>query len=59
MATIADGKNIAQNLLNQLKTKVENLKLQPHLAVVLVGSDKASLTYVRKKQEAAESHKKK
>lgn len=53
MATIADGKTISETLLNKLKTKIIKLDLKPHLAVVLVGSDAASATYVRKKQEAA------
>lgn len=51
--TIADGNHIANQLLIKLKRDIERLKLRPHLAVVLVGSDPASLTYVRKKQEAA------
>jgi len=53
MVSIVDGKNIADRLLNKLKIQIQKQGLQPHLAVVLVGSDPASETYVRKKQEAA------
>lgn len=50
---IVDGKTIAEKLLKKLKGQIQNLGLRPHLAVVLVGNDKPSETYVRKKQEAA------
>jgi methylenetetrahydrofolate dehydrogenase (NADP+)/methenyltetrahydrofolate cyclohydrolase len=50
---IVDGKQIAQRILLKLKGEAKRLARKPHLAVVLVGSDPASLTYVRKKQEAA------
>lgn len=50
---IVDGKQIARSILENLAKQVADLGLRPHLAVVLVGSDPASLTYIRKKQEAA------
>ncbi|MEO8065480.1 MAG: bifunctional 5,10-methylenetetrahydrofolate dehydrogenase/5,10-methenyltetrahydrofolate cyclohydrolase [Candidatus Doudnabacteria bacterium] len=53
MTQIVNGKLIAQKILHRLKVQIQKLKLRPHLAVVLVGSDKPSETYVRKKQEAA------
>ncbi|MEJ0021593.1 MAG: bifunctional 5,10-methylenetetrahydrofolate dehydrogenase/5,10-methenyltetrahydrofolate cyclohydrolase [Candidatus Doudnabacteria bacterium] len=53
MATIAEGKTIAGKLLKKLKDQIRSLGLHPHLAVVLVGDDRPSETYVRKKQEAA------
>jgi methylenetetrahydrofolate dehydrogenase (NADP+)/methenyltetrahydrofolate cyclohydrolase len=55
MATIVDGKTLANKLLNQLKTQIKTSGLKPHLAVILVGNDKPSETYVRKKKEAAQS----
>jgi len=51
---IVDGNQIAQKILLALKKQIEQLNLKPHLAVILVGSDPASLTYIRKKQEAAQ-----
>lgn len=56
-AKIIDGKAIAEKILIKVKTWVEELKTQnitPKLAVILVGDNKPSQTYVRKKQEAAE-----
>jgi len=52
---IVDGNKIAQQILGKLKVRIGQKKLQPQLAVVLVGDDKPSATYVRKKQEAATS----
>ena len=56
---IVNGNEIAQKILNNLKLRIQKhppaKRFQPHLAVVLVGSDPASQTYVRKKQEAANS----
>ncbi len=57
MATIVDGKKIAQEILDKLKPRVEDLKqkgFNPRLAVVLIGDDKPSRTYVRRKGEACE-----
>lgn len=51
---IVDGRQIAQSLTERLKREVSQLKAKPILAVVLVGNNQASLTYVRKKQEVAE-----
>lgn len=50
---IVDGNKIAHSILERLKKEVERLRLEPHLAVVLVGDDPPSLAYVRRKQEAA------
>jgi len=56
MATIVDGKKIAAYILDDLATRVESIKKQgvkPALAVVRVGDNKPSITYVRKKEESA------
>ncbi|MBT4335698.1 bifunctional 5,10-methylenetetrahydrofolate dehydrogenase/5,10-methenyltetrahydrofolate cyclohydrolase, partial [bacterium] len=58
MAIIVDGKKIASTILNDLKTRVDAIKSKggnASLAVVLVGDDKPSQTYVRKKEEAAKA----
>ncbi len=53
MAKIIDGKEIASEIKDELKLKVEKLKQEygsvPGLAVVLVGDDPASAVYVRMK----------
>ncbi len=52
---VVNGNEIASKILDKLRKQIKVQKLHPHLAVVLVGNDKPSETYVRKKQEAAES----
>jgi methylenetetrahydrofolate dehydrogenase (NADP+)/methenyltetrahydrofolate cyclohydrolase len=55
-ARILDGKRIAEDLLDTLATRVAvgvaSGKPQPGLAVVLVGADAASQSYVRNKRRA-------
>lgn len=54
---IIDGKKIAQQVRNEVKEEVEELKkkgITPGLAVVLVGENPASLVYVRQKEKACE-----
>ncbi|PKM79496.1 MAG: bifunctional methylenetetrahydrofolate dehydrogenase/methenyltetrahydrofolate cyclohydrolase FolD [Firmicutes bacterium HGW-Firmicutes-14] len=56
-AEIINGKQIAEDIKNELKDKVEHMvatKGQPTLAVVLVGDDQASQVYVRNKKLACE-----
>jgi methylenetetrahydrofolate dehydrogenase (NADP+)/methenyltetrahydrofolate cyclohydrolase len=57
-ARILDGKRIADSLLDELKLRVDVRVAaglpRPGLAVVLVGSDPASQSYVRNKRRAAE-----
>ena len=57
-AKILDGKRIADDLLSNLKLQVDARVAaglpRPGLAVVLVGSDPASQSYVRNKRRAAE-----
>lgn len=57
-ARILDGKRIADLLLDDLKAQVDARvaagKSRPGLAVVLVGSDPASQSYVRNKRRAAQ-----
>ena len=52
---IIDGKALAQNVRENLKAEVEELKkdgIIPKFAVILIGNDKASLTYVKSKNKA-------
>jgi len=55
MKKIIDGKKAAQKIFEKLKRKAkklakDNIKLK--LAVVLVGDDRASVSFIRKKEEA-------
>ncbi len=58
MGTLINGKEIAINIRKKTAEQVRILKKEkniiPSLAVILVGDDKPSHTYVRKKGEAAE-----
>ena len=54
-AQIIDGKSIAQSIREEIKIKTETLKskgITPCLAVILVGSNPASVSYVTGKQKA-------
>ena len=57
MTTLINGKIIAQNLRNNLKKEIEDLKLKvgkvPGLAVVQVGNVAASSVYVKAKTKSA------
>jgi len=54
MVTILDGKKTAEKRLELLKEKIEDQKLYPRLATVIVGNDPASQMYVRMKHRACE-----
>jgi methylenetetrahydrofolate dehydrogenase (NADP+) / methenyltetrahydrofolate cyclohydrolase len=54
MATIIDGKKIADKRLEILKEKIDEEGFYPRLATVIVGSDPASQMYVRMKHKACE-----
>ena len=57
MAVIKDGKNLAKEIREDLKIKCEELKekgINPKLAVIMVGDDKASQVYVRNKSKACD-----
>ena len=53
-AKVIDGKSMAQNLREELVKRVNELNKKPHLAVILVGNDEASIIYDRNKKKAAE-----
>ena len=57
MAIIIDGKELAKNIREGLKAEVKELKnadINPKLAVIMVGDDKASKVYVKNKSNACE-----
>ncbi|MBI4725874.1 bifunctional 5,10-methylenetetrahydrofolate dehydrogenase/5,10-methenyltetrahydrofolate cyclohydrolase [candidate division TA06 bacterium] len=57
MAIIIDGKKIAADIRHEVAAEVSALKGQgtePHLAVIIVGSDPASQVYVRNKHQDCE-----
>ena len=54
MAQAIDCKAIREKILNEVKEEVATLPTQPHLAVVIVGDDKASHTYVKNKEKTCE-----
>jgi len=51
---IIDGKALAKQWQEKLKTQVERMERVPTLAVILVGNDPASEIYVRHKRQVAE-----
>ncbi len=56
MSILLDGTKLAKKIRESLKEKtqelIEKYKIKPHLAVVLVGDDPASQTYVKFKERA-------
>ncbi|SMD36893.1 methenyltetrahydrofolate cyclohydrolase [Reichenbachiella faecimaris] len=56
MATIIDGKKISTDIKSEIKAQVDELKSKgkraPHLAIIIVGDDGASHTYVGGKVKA-------
>lgn len=57
MAVIIDGKELAKKIRMDLKEEVIELKnkgINPKLAVIMVGDDKASKVYVKNKSKACE-----
>ena len=57
MSQLINGKELAFKIRQDLKSEVEELKqkgINPKLAVIMVGNDKASEVYVRNKSKACE-----
>jgi len=57
MAVIIDGKKLAQEIREDLKIKCDELKekgINPKLAVIMVGDNKASQVYVRNKSKVCD-----
>jgi len=54
---LLDGRKVADEILENLKKEVEDLKkknIQPYIAVILVGKNPASLSYIKQKRKACE-----
>lgn len=54
MMILLDGKSLRDNILCELKEKLNKYHKQPCLAVILVGNDPASELYVKNKQKTAD-----
>ncbi|MDD9329061.1 MAG: tetrahydrofolate dehydrogenase/cyclohydrolase catalytic domain-containing protein, partial [Bartonella sp.] len=58
MDNIIDGKKLAEDILVKVKNETEklynNYKIQPGIAVIIVGDDPASKIYVSSKSKKAE-----
>ncbi len=52
-ARLIDGKAVAAELRSAIAARVASLPYRPGLAVILVGDDPASMTYIRNKDRAA------
>lgn len=52
-AKIINGKQVAEQICEELKAKVLTLPLAPELAIILVGDDDSSKVYVKNKQKVA------
>ena len=53
MSKIIDGKKISGEIKDELKAKVEKMKVKPTLIVISVGDNPASKVYVGQKEKAA------
>lgn len=49
---IIDGKKLSKKILEECRKKIKKLPKKPGLAVILVGSNRASEIYVKKKEKA-------
>lgn len=54
-AKILDGKELAEKLLNHVRTETQPLVMKPNLVAISSGDNKESELYLRKKKEAASS----
>lgn len=55
--SLLDGRKVSKEMLEKLTHEVDRMKLEhihPKLAVILVGQDPASLSYIRQKQKACD-----
>lgn len=55
MSIVLNGKEIAQEWMEKIKSQTEKLPLKPKLAIILAGSNEASRIYVKNKCLAAQN----
>ncbi len=53
---IIDGKKINEQIGLELQNKIHELKTQPHLGILCVGEDPASISYLKMKKEFGEKY---
>ena len=51
---LIDGREIREEILEDLRKRIENSDVKPSLVIILVGDNKASVVYVRQKKMAGE-----
>ena len=54
-AQLIDGRQIAAEIYENIRSKIVSFEQKPRLAIILAGNDDASLIYVRNKQKAADN----
>lgn len=52
--TVLDGRKLSEKILNKTKKEIQNRHLKLTLAVILVGDNKASEVYIKRKRLACE-----
>lgn len=55
MPIIINGKQTANNILENIRKEISSLQIKPTLAVINVGNNSSSALYIKKKQEACKS----
>lgn len=53
-ATIISGRDLAEEVLSDLSEVAKNLKMVPTIAVIQIGENPSSTSYIKQKQKAAE-----
>ena len=58
MTTLIDGKKVSSQIRDKISQEtaefIEKTGIQPHLVVIIVGNNPASMTYVRNKKKSCE-----
>jgi len=54
MALVVDGKKLAQEILEEVRSEISAIKKKVRLASVLVGSNSASISFLKEKERACE-----
>ena len=52
MSETINGKQLASQITDEVKSEINKTHIQPTLAVILVGDDPASVLYIKKKAKA-------